>query len=510
MGWFDDNHWAGEAYDFGMGYMALAGFSPEAGLSDIDDSELDSGSDNDLSDFSVDFPGIKRCKGHTKTGARCKVTSNSIHPAARTILLHGYCSQHLPKQVRGHVASSREQEVSLIVAAEKGDVQAVRSLLPQKLDNDISSSDAKSSLKIDEVSATGDTALRAAVQKGHHHVVVELVCAGADPIEAPRLNVKTVLESVEQRLEEVTKTLRGHPPLASALALLQTKSQMISIQAVVKKACAWWPIPALPALPPEPPLLAISKLTVEQLKDVLRRHGAKLSGRKAELVDRVTAGDLLGLDRAKQLKEYEELRRDMICQRATIQQQLEERSDAIRKVGMDFAPRPPTQADFDAVDACDTCGRSLGIMPGTLPMCSCSARNHPGNYAFRPTRSNANLWKNHLMRGTGPLAQRSQTPTSDLVSLPKLGTTSGGRQRSRSPRRANVQKVCFHFLRGACHFGERCWLSHDMPSRLSFEAPRCCHFLQGKCRFGISCDFSHDRADGACQFGASCWFQHDA
>ena len=21
MGWFDDNHWAGEAYDFGFGYM---------------------------------------------------------------------------------------------------------------------------------------------------------------------------------------------------------------------------------------------------------------------------------------------------------------------------------------------------------------------------------------------------------------------------------------------------------------------------------------------------------
>jgi hypothetical protein len=36
MGWFDDNHWAGEAYDFGMGYMARAGYSPEAGLSDDD------------------------------------------------------------------------------------------------------------------------------------------------------------------------------------------------------------------------------------------------------------------------------------------------------------------------------------------------------------------------------------------------------------------------------------------------------------------------------------------
>ena len=27
MGWFDDNHWAGEAYNFGMGYMAQSGYS---------------------------------------------------------------------------------------------------------------------------------------------------------------------------------------------------------------------------------------------------------------------------------------------------------------------------------------------------------------------------------------------------------------------------------------------------------------------------------------------------
>ena len=25
QGWFDDNHYAGEAYDFGMGYMARGG-----------------------------------------------------------------------------------------------------------------------------------------------------------------------------------------------------------------------------------------------------------------------------------------------------------------------------------------------------------------------------------------------------------------------------------------------------------------------------------------------------
>ena len=27
MGWFDDNHWAGEAYNYGMGYMARSGYS---------------------------------------------------------------------------------------------------------------------------------------------------------------------------------------------------------------------------------------------------------------------------------------------------------------------------------------------------------------------------------------------------------------------------------------------------------------------------------------------------
>ena len=27
MGWFDDNHWAGEAYNYGMGYMARSEYS---------------------------------------------------------------------------------------------------------------------------------------------------------------------------------------------------------------------------------------------------------------------------------------------------------------------------------------------------------------------------------------------------------------------------------------------------------------------------------------------------
>ena len=31
MGWFDDNHWAGEAYDFGMGYMARGGHGYPSG-----------------------------------------------------------------------------------------------------------------------------------------------------------------------------------------------------------------------------------------------------------------------------------------------------------------------------------------------------------------------------------------------------------------------------------------------------------------------------------------------
>ena len=31
MGWFDDNHWAGEAYDFGMGYMARGGHGDPSG-----------------------------------------------------------------------------------------------------------------------------------------------------------------------------------------------------------------------------------------------------------------------------------------------------------------------------------------------------------------------------------------------------------------------------------------------------------------------------------------------
>ena len=40
MGWFDDNHWAGEAYDFGFGYMCGGrGLAEEARLARHWDSD---------------------------------------------------------------------------------------------------------------------------------------------------------------------------------------------------------------------------------------------------------------------------------------------------------------------------------------------------------------------------------------------------------------------------------------------------------------------------------------
>merc|ERR1711874_375735 len=117
--------------------------------------------------------------------------------------------------------------------------------------------------------------------------------------------------------------------------VLEMRNRLQCVKAVLGKAGELWPLAELPEVPLAPIMSDAKRLTVEQLKAVLRRHGGKVSGRKAELVDRVTVGNLLELDHRKQLKEHEQVRNKAIARRAPLQEEREQRSHSIRQVGIE-------------------------------------------------------------------------------------------------------------------------------------------------------------------------------
>ena len=60
-------------------------------------------------------------------------------------------------------------------------------------------------------------------------------------------------------------------------------------------------------------------------------------------------------------------------------------------------------------------------------------------------------------------------------------------------------RVCQHYLKGSCTFGDRCKFEHPNRSMAGYaryeeKQPRnnvCKHYLNGTCRFGDSCKFEH-------------------
>lgn len=228
-------------------------------------------------------------------------------------------------------------------------------------------------------------------------------------------------------------------------------------------------IPTVPKFP------EASSLSVAQLKDVLRRHGAKLSGRKAELIERVLAGNFLSAGRQEQLREHEKEKDDVILKRIEIQQQLDTRAARLRNVAAGSVPRAPTEADVDAI-----AGKEL---------------------------------EGFCREGEQPNGMLEKL----LAKQPRLREQcTSQRDRSRSPRlRIDSRPICQYHLRGTCHFGYRCDNRHESVPGAALArsglGPLCCFFQQGRCRFGIVCDFSHEKRHGesrACQFGVSCKLGH--
>lgn len=186
------------------------------------------------------------------------------------------------------------------------------------------------------------------------------------------------------------------------------------------------------------------------------------------------------LDHEKQLNEHGQAMNDAILRREPVQLQIEERSKAIRQVGIESSPRDPTDAELDAVV----------VKPPPLPR---MLGNPLADHAQTPFLAGSK-------RSVGNLVQTFSA---------RLGPAAVSRDRSRSPYAGRRETICTHYIRGECHFGFRCRFSHDQSALSSHsKSPRCCYFLQGKCRFGPECDFVHGYSGRGCHFGTSCWFEH--
>eukprot|EP00931_Biecheleriopsis_adriatica_P072936 TRINITY_DN47317_c0_g1_i1.p1 TRINITY_DN47317_c0_g1~~TRINITY_DN47317_c0_g1_i1.p1 ORF type:complete len:506 (-),score=65.38 TRINITY_DN47317_c0_g1_i1:296-1813(-) len=419
MGWSDDDHWAGEAYDFGMGYMCRGGFSSEDSMSDDD------------------FGFSERCKGITQAGTRCKVTADSPYPTARTISRHGFCSQHLSQggNVPTLATSKRkreEQQHPLVMAAISGSATDVQKEL-DSMQNDINTLNMPEEMGL---------ALLASVREGHPGVVTELLCIGADL----KVLLGAAKQTVESALQSVQQILSSGAPRSAVRSALERRGRLEHVKALLASAA---PLPPLPSIPSEPPMRDPERLTVEELKTALRNHGAKVSGRKAELIQRVKDGRYIEKHHEEELKKFQQLRQDALARRMDVEAQLAQRSASLRSILRDSSHQAPTEADILAeidvfarpnAKALTTCpiaplpnakalkARSSSV-PGACPECngwlgrqngkppSCSAANCPGSKSLSTSIKYSGVPFQQLL--VSEMSRSVPTPTRTLSGITK-------------------------------------------------------------------------------------------
>eukprot|EP00747_Dinoflagellata_sp_TGD_P115506 gnl/TRDRNA2_/TRDRNA2_172175_c0_seq3.p1 gnl/TRDRNA2_/TRDRNA2_172175_c0~~gnl/TRDRNA2_/TRDRNA2_172175_c0_seq3.p1 ORF type:complete len:484 (-),score=69.53 gnl/TRDRNA2_/TRDRNA2_172175_c0_seq3:288-1568(-) len=335
-----------------------------------------------------DFGFSERCKGITKAGTRCKITENSPYPTARTISKHGYCTQHLNQGGVAPASSTNKRkreepqppivvpQHSLVVAATSGSADDIKKEL-DFMQNDI---------KTLNLPAEVGVALLASVREGHPEVVAELLCIGADLKALPGVPEQTA----ESALQDVQRLLSSRAPRADVRSALGRRRRLECVKALLAAAT---PLPSLPNISSEPQVREIEPLTVEELKAVLRKHGARLSGRKAELIQRIKDGKYMEIEREEELRKHHQLLQEANGRRVDIEAQVARRTSSLRSILRDNVPRVPTEAEVDALaypnakvlkarssavpGACAECNGWLGRQNGRPP--SCSAANCPGS-----------------------------------------------------------------------------------------------------------------------------------
>eukprot|EP00933_Yihiella_yeosuensis_P044433 TRINITY_DN3955_c0_g1_i1.p1 TRINITY_DN3955_c0_g1~~TRINITY_DN3955_c0_g1_i1.p1 ORF type:complete len:429 (-),score=40.99 TRINITY_DN3955_c0_g1_i1:566-1852(-) len=289
----------------------------------FDNSDSDDG-------FSADF----RCRGKTKDGKRCKMNCDSMHAPARTILEHGYCTLHMSqkKPSRGVFHTSHgvykndKPHPPIVLAARQGRLDEVLRLLQEGVDVD----SRRKRLEVEEKfgydkewSWDDDTALITAAREGHHEIAYHLLLHGASPTvkSCPQDDVHETADDAAKKQQKIISGKRSRDQLEKRArydAILEMLAVAAKFPSAADRSSSTTASSSSSSTPTQHSADSLSSLKVEELKDLLRRSGQKISGKKAELLSRLQSlgperlTSLLTADFAEKQRACEEAKRESL------------------------------------------------------------------------------------------------------------------------------------------------------------------------------------------------------
>lgn len=234
-----------------------------------------------------------------------------------------------------------------------------------------------------------------------------------------------------QVIEARLRSLQGQLPASSAVAArsaLESRGRMACLKTLVATAVEAWPLPQMPRVPLPAIAPEAANYKLDELKEILRRHGAKVSGRKAELVERVVAGNYLEQEHAEELQKHQQACADAFVRLEAVQEERAARAARLRAVAAEAAPKAPIDSEVEAATAPIKALAPLRTQP-PRGRCLSSARDCPGNGAMMNRPGNG---------AVNPVLKDLVNKVRKLSGLPLALPTQEGltRERSRSPRRA--------------------------------------------------------------------------
>ncbi len=268
-------------------------------------------------DFDDDFlSGGYQCRGITKKGLQCKINLESPY-CAETIAQYGFCTKHMAQrhnkvtnpgfyETRHDIYERDKPHPAIVTAARNGDLAEVQRLLDRneadpcnkKNERKNGTGDRRHGALVNacrnrkeveekhgydkEWNWDDDTPLIAAVRGGHVDVVLELLIRGADTMckSCPSDDVhETAFDVAEKR------HVLGGSAILEMLRIATDNADVLEPKKPVAVAVGGRAKPQKKT--------DLNSMTVEELKIYLRKYGLRVSGRKAELVQRLAGYPVL-------------------------------------------------------------------------------------------------------------------------------------------------------------------------------------------------------------------------
>eukprot|EP00392_Amoebophrya_sp_AT5.2_P009429 g9457.t1 len=275
-----------------------------------------------LDDSDDDFLGGDfQCRGVTQKGERCKITLDSLY-CSHTIAQYGFCTKHMAQrhnkaQNPGFYESAHDiyehdkPHPAIVKAACTGDLVEVKKLLDRNKPDPCNKKKGAAAALVNacrnrkeveekwgydkEWDWDDDTPLIAAAREGHVDVVCELLIRGADTT-CKSCPSDDVHETAEQAV--LNKRVAGAKGDVLRELLLIAAQNAAALKPAPPPQTGSGTASAQAALKPPEKKTDLNRLTVEELKTQLRKYKLRVSGKKAELVQRL-AGHPDSLSRTK-------------------------------------------------------------------------------------------------------------------------------------------------------------------------------------------------------------------